>query len=373
MRIVDEEKVENEPDPSQQQSEQSQQAPAQTAQGTHPADAETIDDVFPEGSDVIEGELPVGPPEAEPEQEGTEQPSEQQAESGDEPTDKGDTPTSEEEAGEGPETGVEQADDVNTSQVLDRVRKEAALDVEDEDELVQTVNQMQTNLRGTETFRKLAKEEVPELGEVVSAMLQNFDGEDLDATAFYMTLDETLPGVEVQAPSKNEDPDGYTDFQMRVRERRKEIQERRRKQQELQKKQKQIKQDYDQAWKSFKKRHDLGDEEAKEFKQWFTRTFYGDQEKGQLPRKDIFDMAYTHYADEDTPVEETDAYKEGYNAAIEEMKEGGASGDQTPNMISGGGGGDDSPPESTSEAEDVMRTMYSEEELSGEDNLHDQF
>jgi hypothetical protein len=373
MRIADDDTA-AEPGLNDEQTGQPRQRQGPTSGGKHPSEAESINDVFPEGENVIVDELPVGPPQPD-----NDESPEQEPESGPqkgESQQEGQPQGQEGEDGEPEEGGPEQADDVATSATLDKVRKRAGLDVEDEDDLVEQVNQMQTNLRGTETLRQLAREEVPELGQVISSMLQNF-GEDgqLDTTAFYMTLDEQLPGVTVNAPAKNEDPDGYSDFQLRAKERRKELQEKREKQKELQRKQQQIRQDYEQAWESFKGRHDLDDEEAQSFKQWFGKTFYGDQEKGRLPRKDVFDMAYQHYADgEEQDLEETEAYKKGYNQAIEEMKGSGAgSGDNTPNMMSGAGGGNDRAREGTSENEQIMNTLYSEEELRGEDDIHSQF
>lgn len=352
-------------------------APAQPTR-TDGTEQSGENDIFPEGVTVMEGEVPesmIGPqPTGQPEQSGEEGgSSERSSAEGEEGAEN--QPTAESKGEQGAEDeGPEQADDVATSATIEKVRKQAGLNVDDEDELVDTVKDMRRDLEGTQQFRQLF-DEVPELGQVVSSMFDaaGEDGE-IDTVSFLMSL-EQVPGVNVSMPDPAEAPDEHDDFRLNLRERRRKIQKQRQEQQEMQKKQEEIVSDYERAFEGFKDRKDLGDDEAQEFKDWFRKTFYGDYERGVLPRDDIFDMAWEHYADEageDVPPEETDEYKQGYNDAIEEMQQGGA-GDGVPNMMSGGGSNDDQPKQ-PGEGNDVMNTLYSEEELSRQrETMHDQF
>lgn len=347
------------------------EAPAQPTRTDGTEQGEGENSMFPDGVTVMEGEVPesmIGPqPSGQPDEgEG------QEGEQGGEPEASGEEGAEPEEGEQAEE--AKQADDVATSATVEKVRKQAGLNVEDEDELVDTVKDMRRDLEGTQQFRNLF-DEVPELGQVVSGMFDAADDDgEIDTVSFLMSL-EQVPGVQVQMPDPAEAPDEHDDFRLNLRERRRKLQKQREEAQEMQEKQQEIVKDYERAFEGFKERKDLSDDEAEEFKDWFRKTFYGDYERGVLPRDDIFDMAWEHYADEhdDTPIEETEAYQKGYNAAVEEMKQGGASGDGVPNMMSGGGSNDDQPKQSGQQNE-VMETLYSEEELSRQgETMHDQF
>jgi len=286
-------------------------SPTPAGNAKHPSQAENLDDMFPDGTNVVEGELPAsmferagegpgGSSEGEAPGAGEDgQPGEEA-----EGTDQSDQPDQSGTDGE----DVDHGDDVNTSATIEKVRKRAGVDVEDEDDLVDTLKAMRRDLQGTQEFRQLF-DEVPELGQVVEGMMNAAGDEGQIDTASFLLALEDVPGVDVGMPDPSEAPDEYDEFRLELKDRRRKIQEQRRQQQELQQTKQEIQNDYERAFEQFKKRQDLDDDAAQEFKDWFARTFYGDYEKGMLPRDDIFDIAYREYADEndDTPVEQTDA------------------------------------------------------------------
>ena len=221
----------------------------------------------------------------------------------------------------------EEMDDVPSSPGwLDDVTAQTGLEAETEDEFVEQVRTMHRDVRGFSELEEVL-EQVPQAATLMHSLAQA-EGE-IDPVDFYIAARD-VEGLDVQAPSKAENPDEYADFKARLRERQQKMQKRREQQQEQQQKAQQIREDFEQAFESFKQRKGLDDEEAQAFKQEFARVFYGDAEKGELPRMDVFDLAWDALREQeeggDTPTEETEEYKEGYNQAIEDMKEGGADG-----------------------------------------------
>lgn len=208
---------------------------------------------------------------------------------------------------------------------VDELTRKTGLDAESEDEAIETVRNMQRDLRGFDQFSNVL-EQVPQAAQLMHSLAET-EGE-IDPVDFYMAAQD-VEGIDVQAPDKMENPDEWADFKARLNSRQEKMQERRQERQEQQRKRQQVKQDFQQAFESFKKRKGLSDKEGEQFKQQFAKTFYGDAEKGELPRMDVFDLAYEALngrQDDDTPVEETEAYQKGYNRAVEELKEGGADG-----------------------------------------------
>jgi len=197
---------------------------------------------------------------------------------------------------------------------------------------------MQRDVRGFSELEQVL-EQVPQAAQLMHGLAQT-EGE-IDPVDFYMAAKD-VDGIDVQAPSKNENPDEYADFKARLRQKQQKMEDRRQQQESQQQKAQSIREDFEQAFESFKNRKGLSDEEAEEFKDEFARTFYGDAEEGELPRMDVFDIAHDALRgreESDTPPEETDAYQQGYNKAIEDMKEGGADG--LPDLKNAGGTGTD--------------------------------
>lgn len=299
--------------------------------------------LLPEGMTSVEGEIPdgffaAGEPDGEGEGGGQEDQDTDES-SGEEETT---TPTDEGEGEEGGEEGGadedEEMDDVTASQGwLDDVTAQTGIEAEDEEEFVQTVNDLRRDVSGFSQFAEVL-EQVPELAQVTHDLAGQ---EEIDPIDFYLAVKD-IEGVDVSIPDAAEDPDAASDFQLRLKERRKKQKERREQMQEQEQKAKDIRRDFEQAFKSFKKRKNLDDKEAQKFKQRFRKVFYGDPEKGELPRMDVFDLAYEALEgggeEDDTPIEETEAYKEGFNAAVEQMKSGGNT-DGLPDLKKGGSGG----------------------------------
>lgn len=291
--------------------------------------------LLPDGLNAIEGEIPDGMMAAggTDESEGGEEVAGQQEgeEAGPDATgeDSEEPSSSEGESGSTGESEPEgdEMDDVPSSPGwLDDVTAQTGLEAESEDEFVEQVRTMHRDVRGFSELEEVL-EQVPQAATLIHSLAQT-EGE-IDPVDFYMAAQD-VEGLDVQAPSKAENPEEYADFKARLRERQQKMRDRREQQQEQQKKAQQVREDFEQAFESFKKRKDLDDEEAQAFKQEFARVFYGDAEKGELPRMDVFDLAWDALRKQeeggDTPTEETEEYKEGYNQAIEDMKEGGADG-----------------------------------------------
>lgn len=323
---------------------------------------------FPDGVTTLEGDLPDESNPYAPAESGGED--EKKGEDADtpQPTDSDDEP--EGEAGADDEPTEEDLDDVTASEGwLEDVTAKTAIDAEDPDEFVETVNRMRRDLTATEQLRQIF-EQAPELAQIVEPLVEKGEPDVLD---LYAALDG-LEGVKVQIPDAAEDPDANSDLRLRLKEKRKERQRQREQLQEQRRKEQQIVQEFEQAFESFKSRKGLSDEEAERFKEKFARTFYGDRETGELPRMDVFDRAYEILEggeEEDVPLEETEAYQKGYNAAIEQMKSGGQS-DGLPKMITGGSageneGGSDRP----SGGEEVASFLGPTE--ADQKNIHDQF
>ena len=284
--------------------------------------------LLPDGLNSIEGEIPDAmtegggdTPEAD---ETADEDASPTGEEGEDPTaDAEDDTGAEEEANASSE---EDMDDVPSSQGwLDDVTAKTGLDAENEDEFVDKVRTMQRDVRGFSELEQVL-EQVPQAASLIHSLAQT-EGE-IDPVDFYMAAQD-VDGIDVQAPSKAENPDEYADFKSRLRDRQKEMKKRREERQKQQKKAQEIRQDFEQAFKSFKKRKGLDDEAAQAFKEEFARVFYGDADKGELPRMDVFDLAYDALRgqeDEEVAPEETEGYKKGYNQAIEDMKDGGADG-----------------------------------------------
>jgi hypothetical protein len=277
--------------------------------GLSSVEGEIPDSMFQEAEAEAAGETPT------PDEEGNKEGAEAEAQEGEE--------GQEEQAAE-----EEDAEDEDTSPQqgwVDELTRKTGLDAESEDEAIETVRNMQRDLRGFDQFSNVL-EQVPQAAQLMHSLAET-EGE-IDPVDFYMAAQD-VEGIDVQAPDKMENPDEWADFKARLNSRQKDMKERRQKRQEQQRKRQQVKQDFQQAFESFKKRKGLSDEEGKEFKQRFAKTFYGDAEKGELPRMDVFDLAYEALngrQEDDTPVEETEAYQQGYNRAVEELKEGGADG-----------------------------------------------
>jgi len=294
--------------------------------------------LLPDGLNAIEGEIPDGMmgTGGTGEGDGTEGASSSEA-TGEQGEEAGPDATGEDT--EGPPSGEDEAQSTNESEQeseemddvpsspgwLDDVTAQTGLEAESEDEFVEQVRTMHRDVRGFSELEEVL-EQVPQAATLIHSLAQT-EGE-IDPVDFYMAAQD-VEGLDVQAPSKAENPDEYADFKARLRERQQKMRDRREQQEEQQKKAKQVREDFEQAFESFKQRKDLGDEEARAFKQEFARVFYGDAEKGELPRMDVFDLAWDALREQkagDTPTEETEEYKEGYNQAIEDMKEGGADG-----------------------------------------------
>jgi len=299
--------------------------------------------LLPDGLNAIEGEIPDGMMAAGGTDEGestegtpsSEATGQQNGEPSPDATSDSSTEDTEGSSSNEDETGStseseqesEEMDDVPSSPGwLDDVTAQTGLEAESEDEFVEQVRTMQRDVRGFSELEEVL-EQVPQAATLIHSLAQA-EGE-IDPVDFYMAAQD-VEGLDVQAPSKAENPDEYADFKARLRERQQKMRDRREQQQEQQKKAQQVREDFEQAFESFKKRKDLDGEEAEAFKQEFARVFYGDAEKGELPRMDVFDLAWDALREQeeggDTPTEETEEYKEGYNQAIEDMKEGGADG-----------------------------------------------
>jgi hypothetical protein len=300
--------------------------------------------LLPDGLNAIEGEIPDGMMAAGGTDEGEggeEATGQQNGEPSPDATgeDTEGSSSNEDETGSTSESEQEseEMDDVPSSPGwLDDVTAQTGLEAESEDEFVEQVRTMHRDVRGFSELEEVL-EQVPQAATLIHSLAQT-EGE-IDPVDFYMAAQD-VEGLDVQAPSKAENPDEYADFKARLRERQQKMRDRREQQEEQQKKAKQVREDFEQAFESFKQRKDLGDEEARAFKQEFARVFYGDAEKGELPRMDVFDLAWDALREQkagDTPTEETDEYKEGYNQAIEDMKEGGADG--LPDLKNAGGTG----------------------------------
>ena len=291
--------------------------------------------LLPQGLQSIEGEIPGEMMEGEEE---SRQPDaeENDAES-DEAADK-ETVTEEKTGAEGEEKTTEdeaasdsnEMDDVPSSDGwLDDVTAQTGLEADNEDEFVEKVRTMQRDVRGFSELEQVL-EEVPQAATLIHSLAQT-EGE-IDPVDFYMAAQD-VEGIDVQAPSKAENPDEWADFKAQLRERQQKMKNRREARREQQQKAQAIREDFEQAFSSFKKRKGLEDEEAQAFKEEFARVFYGDAEEGKLPRMDVFDLAYdalrgreSDDESDDTPLEETEEYQQGYNQAIEDMKDGGADG-----------------------------------------------
>ena len=314
------------------QAEGDGRATVHTAEPSGSPDGESDDGrLLPQGLNAIEGEIPDGMMAAgrTDEGEGDETAGQQEGdEAGPDATgeDTEGAPSSEgDEAAE--EQEGEEMDDVPSSPGwLDDVTAQTGLEAESEDEFVEQVRTMQRDVRGFSELEEVL-EQVPQAATLIHSLAQA-EGE-IDPVDFYMAAQD-VEGLDVQAPSKAENPDEYADFKARLRERQQKMRKRREERQEQQEKANDVREDFEQAFESFKKRKGLDDEEAEAFRQEFARVFYGDAEKGELPRMDVFDLAWDALREQeeegDTPTEETEEYKEGYNQAIEDMKEGGADG-----------------------------------------------
>lgn len=314
---------------------------------TSPEEQESSDEgsLLPEGLNAVEGEIPD-------EMFGTtgEESSDDQPESeGD------DTPEAEEdtETPEGEEEETEEGDemdDVAASEGwVEEFTKQTGLDAEDEEEAVDKVRRMQRDLRGFSEFEHVL-EQVPQAAQLIYNLAETADAEEIDPVDFYLAAQD-VEGIQVQAPDKNESPDEWADFKAKLREKQQKMKRNREQQQERQQAAQEIQEDFEQAFQSFKKRKGKEALEAspydsfEEFKQDYARTFYGDPEKGELPRMDVFDVAWDALvgqkeSENDVPDEEHPKYKKGFNDAIEQMKGGGADG--LPDLKGGAGTGDDS-------------------------------
>lgn len=294
-----------------------------------------VGSLLPDGLNSVEGEIPDGMMGGEPGGDEDNAPTGEPAEAGNTDAET----EAEEEADETAEEGDGEMEDVNASDAwLNDVTSQTGVDAEDPDEFVEKVRTMQRDVRGFSELEQVL-ESVPQAAQLMHNLAQS-EGE-IDPVDFYLAAQD-VDGINVQAPSKSENPDEWADFKAKLNERQQKMKERRREQQELQEAKQEIKQDFAQAFKSFKKRKGLDDKEAEEFKERFAKVFYGDAEKGQLPRMDVFDIAYDALEgrqDSDTPTEETEEYKEGYNQAIEDMKNGGADG--LPDLKNASGTGTD--------------------------------
>lgn len=329
---------------------------AQTAQGPHVEEGETTttytteepeqdtgtERLLPDGMNTIEGEIPpemMGEEPVSDEGEGAEgEPGDE--EGAEQATAEGQETAGEDEAGETEAEG-EEMDDVNASQGwVNEFTKKTGLQAESEEEAIEKVRTMHRDVQGFSQMEQVL-EQVPQAAQLMHGLAQT-EGE-IDPVDFYMAAQD-VDGLQVNAPSKAEDPDGYADFKAKLNQRKQKMEERRQQREEMQKKQEKIRKDFEQAFESFRQRKNLDQEEAEEFKQEFARTFYGDAEAGELPRMDVFDLAYEAMRggdeSEDVPPEETEEYQAGYNKAVEDMKSGGADTDGLPDLKDSAGTGE---------------------------------
>lgn len=327
--------------------------------------------LLPEGLKSVEGEIPDEMFGDQPAPDGEQSADEEAETEGDSP----DEQATDEEEGTSEGEEDEQMDDVNASEGwVDEFTKKTGLDAENEKEAIDTVRTMQRDLRGFSELEQVLGE-VPQAAQLIHNLSQT-EGE-IDPVDFYLAAQD-VEGIQVQAPSKSESPDEWADFKAKLNQRQQKMKERREQQDEMKEKRREIKEDFQQAFTSFKKRkkdalEDSPYDSFDEFKEDFARHFYGDPEKGELPRMDIFDIGWDALVGKkeqaaDTEPENTDLYKKGFNAAIEQMKSGGADGLPDLKDAAGTGSNDGGGKSSQSSVPDLLAP-------SGDDGgmNHDQF